>query len=179
MRALPIGWAVADADLRRTVTTGLSWTTHGAAPAIAAACIAAAMASAALDGASPLDAVPTETNWAETEFGIDLTPVRRAGAGDWWPHRNGVGLYALDTVAAVVGVVRHATEHRLTVADALRHAVSLGGDTDTVAAIAGGILGGREPGTPEIPWLDRVDLPDSAVIDDLSAALAALRSSTS
>ncbi|MGE2713167.1 ADP-ribosylglycohydrolase family protein [Mycolicibacterium litorale] len=178
MRALPIGWAVADADVRRTVTAGLSRTTHGAAPAVAAACIAAAMASAALDGESPVAAGRSETDWAESEFGIDLTPVRRAGEGGWWPHRNGVTLYAVDTMAAVVGVIRHATDQRAGVADALRHAVSLGGDTDTVAAIVGGILGGREPRTPDIPWLTRVDLPDTALLDDVCAALAALRAST-
>ncbi|MCV7416978.1 ADP-ribosylglycohydrolase family protein [Mycolicibacterium litorale] len=178
MRALPIGWAIADDDLRRGVTTGLSRTTHGADSAVAAACIAAAMASAALDGVSPADVVGPEIDWAERQFRVDLTPVRRADEGGWWPHRNGVTLHALDTAAAVVGVVRHALDRRLTLADALRHAVSLGGDTDTVAAIVGGILGGRERDTPDIPWLARVDLPDDATLDAVSAALAELRAST-
>lgn len=178
MRALPIGWAVADDGVRRTVTTGLSRTTHGAASAVAAACIASAMASAAVDGASPLDAAATEIDWAETQFGVALRPVRDAVDGRWRPGRTGVSLDAVGAVAAVVDVVRHAVRGRLPIADALRYAVSLGGDTDTAAAIAGGILGGRATGTPDIPWLDRVDLPESATLDGLSAALAELRAST-
>jgi ADP-ribosylglycohydrolase len=178
MRALPIGWAIADDDLRRTVTVGLSRTTHGAAPAIAAACIAAAMASAAVDGGSALAAAIGEIDWAESRFDIRLQPVRHAVEGRWRPGRNGVSLDAVDAVAGVVDVVRHAVKHRLPIAEALRYAVALGGDTDTAAAIAGGILGGRTAQTPDIPWLDRVDLPDSATLDDLSGALAALRFST-
>ncbi|KUI31515.1 hypothetical protein AU195_04935 [Mycobacterium sp. IS-1496] len=178
MRALPIGWAIADDDLRRRVTTGLSRTTHGAAPAVAAACIAAAMASAAVDGVAPVDAAGPEIAWAENEFKIDLAPVRHAVEGRWRPGPDGVSLDAVDAVAAVIDVVRLATQRRLPIAEALRYAVSLGGDTDTAAAIAGGILGGRTPQTPDIPWLDRVDLPDSATLDGLSAALAELRAST-
>ncbi|KUI27551.1 hypothetical protein AU196_19675 [Mycobacterium sp. IS-1742] len=178
MRALPIGWAVAGDDLRRTVTTGLSRTTHGAAPAVAAASIASAMASAAVDGASSVDAAAREVGWAERCLDVELTAVRDAVEGRWRPGRNGVALEAVDAVAAVVDVVRHTTERSLPIADALRYAVSLGGDTDTAAAIAGGILGGRAPQTPDIPWLDRVDLPERATLDALSAALAQLRVST-
>lgn len=104
--------------------------------------------------------------------------MRDAVDGRWRPGRTGVSLDAVGAVAAVVDVVRHAVRGRLPIADALRYAVSLGGDTDTAAAIAGGILGGRATGTPDIPWLDRVDLPESATLDGLSAALAELRAST-
>lgn len=175
MRALPIGWAIADDELRRTVTIGLSRTTHGAPQAIAAACIAAAMASAALDGAPVVTAAGAEIHWAEEHFDITLRPVRYAVEGRWQPGPNGVSLDAVDAVAGVVEIVRHAVGQRLSIAEALRYAVSLGGDTDTVAAIAGGILGGRHTRTPDIPWLDRVDLPEPALIDELSAALAASR----
>ncbi|TFV55870.1 hypothetical protein E4P42_21255 [Mycobacterium sp. PS03-16] len=179
MRALPIGWAVADDDLRRTVTAGLSRTTHGAAPAIAAACVAATMASAAVDGGSAavlLDAAAVETGWAEAEFGAGAVgPARRALDGAWRPRRSGVQLDAAETLAGVITVIRHAADSRAGVADALRYAVSLGGDTDTVAAIAGGILGGRESRTPDIPWLARVRMPDAAALDAAADALAALR----
>lgn len=175
MRALPIGWGIADDATRRTVTVGLSRTTHGAAPAIAAACIVAAMASAALDGASVMAAVGTEIDWCERTFDIELRPVRYAAHGRWRPGPNGVSLDAVDAVAGVVEIVRHAVGQRLPIAEALRYAVSLGGDTDTAAAIAGGILGGRLTGAPDIPWLERVDLPEAAVLDDLSSALARLR----
>lgn len=179
MRALPIGWAIADDDLRRTVTVGLSHTTHGAAPAVAAACVAAAMASAAVDGAPVaglVAAAAAEIDWAEGEFGADvLRPARRAVDGQWRPRPAGVLLEAAETLAGVVTVVRHAADRGLDVAGALRYAISLGGDTDTVAAIAGGILGSREPRTPDIPWLARVALPEAAVLDAAADALAALR----
>lgn len=174
MRSLPIGWAIADDDLRRAVTRGLARTTHGAGSAAAAACVASAMASAAVDDASPIDAAAKEIDWGP-HIGVDLRPVRNAVEGSWLPGDGGVALDAVDALAAVVDVVRHATTECLPMADTLRYAVSLGGDTDTVAAIAGGILGGRAPQTPDIGWLDRVDLPDAALLDDLSAALAALR----
>jgi ADP-ribosyl-[dinitrogen reductase] hydrolase len=77
----------------------------------------------------------------------------------------------------VVYVLRHAETSDLAVADAMRYAVSLGGDTDTVAAIVGGILGCRIDGDVDIPWLPRVRLPDDAELDALSRALSSLRRS--
>src|SRR5215472_11734017 len=50
------------------------------------------------------------------------------------------------------------------------YAVSLGGDTDTVAAITGGILGCRSAKV-RIGWLDRVILPDAAALDRLADGL--------
>jgi ADP-ribosylglycohydrolase len=176
MRALPIGWAVADDDRRRAVTVGLSRTTHGAPGAVAAACVATAMASAAVDGRSILDAVARDVEWSRTDLvPAQLDPIARALNGTWRSDPAGVSLDAVETLAAVVTVVRKVLEDRLTVAGALRYAIGLGGDTDTVAAIAGGIIGSREPGGPDIPWLARVGLPDRDVLDAASAALAALR----
>jgi hypothetical protein len=136
------------------------------------------MASAAVDGGSALAAAIGEIDWAERYFDIHLQAVRHAVEGRWRPGPNGVSLNGVEAVAAVVNVVRHAVKHRLPIAEALRYAVSLGGDTDTAAAIAGGILGGRFAHSPDVPWLDRVDLPDSDRLDGLSGALAALRFST-
>jgi hypothetical protein len=47
----------------------------------------------------------------------------------------------------------------------------------TVAAIAGGILGGRLEDVAGIPWLSRVALPFSVELDVLSTALSSLRQS--
>ena len=175
MRALPIGWAVADDDRRRAVTVGLSRTTHGAPGAVAAACVATAMASAAVDGRSILDAAAHEVEWCTANPVADqLDPLAHALDGRWHGDPAGVSLDAVETLAAVVTVVRK-FEDGLTVAEALRYAIGLGGDTDTVAAIAGGIIGSREPGSPDLPWLARVELPDHDVLDAASVALAALR----
>ena len=176
MRALPIGWAVADDDRRRTVTVGLSRTTHGAPGAVAAACVATAMASAAVDGRPILEAAAREVEWATANLvPVQLDPIQRALSGTWHGNPAGVSLDAVETLVAVVSVVRKVVEDGSGVAEALRYAIGLGGDTDTVAAIAGGIIGSREPGSPDIPWLARVGLPDHDVLDAASVALAALR----
>lgn len=172
MRVLPIGWAIADPQRRRSVAVGLSRTTHGAPVAVAAACVAAAMASAAVDGTAPVDAAQRELHWCEGEFGQVLTPVGDALDGRWEPDPRGVPLDAAQTAAAVVTVVRRSDERG--VADALRDAIAWGGDTDTVAAIAGGILGPLTPSV-DIPWLARVELPPADLLDRLSDALAVLR----
>jgi ADP-ribosyl-[dinitrogen reductase] hydrolase len=141
------------------------------------------MASHAIE-ASPLsgivDAAVDEITWLETEFPNSRTifqPVRRAGSGDWSPNSAGVSMNAVETLAAVVHVLGHAARKSFALADALRYAVSLGGDTDTVAAIVGGILGSRLEDIAGIPWLSRVALPDSVELDALSMALSSLRQS--
>jgi ADP-ribosylglycohydrolase len=56
----------------------------------------------------------------------------------------------------------------------MRYAVGLGGDTDTVAAITGGILGCRSA-EATIGWLDRVILPDADALDRLAGGLREVR----
>jgi ADP-ribosyl-[dinitrogen reductase] hydrolase len=181
MRALPIGWATADPARRRDLTTGLSRTTHGDPRAVGAACVASAMASVAVE-ASPLGdvvrAATDELAWLRTEDGSAAAvfdAVELAADGAWVPPAGGVTLDAVETAAAVVHVVHHADRVHLDLADGLRFAVALGGDTDTVAAIAGGILGCRHR-EADLPWRTRMALPDDATLDALSDALAALRS---
>jgi ADP-ribosylglycohydrolase len=63
-------------------------------------------------------------------------------------------------------------------ATAMKHAVSLGGDTDTVAAIVGGMLGCQlEDVEREIPWLSRVTLPEVELIEAVAIGLDGLRRS--
>jgi len=61
--------------------------------------------------------------------------------------------------------LRMAAEDR-GVEDALRHVVSLGGDTDTNAAVAGALLGARH-GRPGLPtsWLERLEARDRLEAD--------------
>jgi ADP-ribosylglycohydrolase len=56
----------------------------------------------------------------------------------------------------------------------MRYAVGLGGDTDTVAAITGGVLGCRSAEV-RIGWLERVILPDAAALDRLAGGLREMR----
>jgi ADP-ribosylglycohydrolase len=182
MRALPIGWAMppAAAEQRRATTVRLSSTTHGAPAAIASACVVAAMASWALEG-YPIDAVVTagldEAEHMAEWYALSadtMQPIRQGASGAWGPYRAGMALDAVATVASVVLVLQESQG----LATAMKHAVSLGGDTDTVAAIVGGILGCQsEDVEREIPWLSRVTLPEPELIEAVAIGLARLRRS--
>jgi ADP-ribosyl-[dinitrogen reductase] hydrolase len=182
MRALPIGWAMppAAAEQRRATTVRLSRTTHGAPAAIASACMVAAMASWALER-RPMDAVVAggleEAEQMAGWYGLSsdtMQPIRQGASGAWGPYRAGMALDAVATVASVMLVLRESQG----LATAMKHAVSLGGDTDTVAAIVGGILGCQsEDVEHEIPWLSRVTLPEPESIEAVAIGLDRLRRS--
>lgn len=76
-----------------------------------------------------------------------------------------------ETLAAIVHVLDACGED---VEGAMRYAVGLDGDTDTVAAIAGGVLGCRATEV-EIGWLYRVMAPDAAELDRLALGLREVR----
>lgn len=175
MRMLPVGWATpaTEAGLRRELTRTLAVGTHQAPQAIGAACVVTAMGSWAIEGVSVetvLAAAATEVEWV-TRHHADLPAVRDALTGAWRPPAAGVTLDAAETVAAIVHVLRTASD----LATALPLAVSLGGDTDTVTAMVGGILGARVPGqVDELDWLPLVDFDRRP---DLAARLRELRRS--
>ena len=180
MRALPFGWAtpVAAAAQRRELTIRLSRTTHGAPEAIISACVVAEMAAWAIEQ-HPVDAVVAaglrEAEDAARQYALDpatLQPLRRAASGDWPPTTAEPTLDALATVASVLHVLREAKD----LATALKRAVALGGDTDTTAAIVGGILGCQlEDVESQIPWISRVGMPDERLIEATAAGLYELR----
>jgi ADP-ribosylglycohydrolase len=182
MRALPIGWAMppAAAAQRRATTIRLSSTTHGAPAAIASACAVAAMASWALEGyqidavvAAGFDEAEQMAGWYALPADT-MEPIRQGASGAWGPYRAGMALDAVGTVATVMQVLRESEG----LATARKHAVSLGGDTDTVAAIVGGLLGCQsEDVEREIPWLSRVTLPEPELIEAVAAGLDRLRRS--
>ncbi|MEV3903381.1 ADP-ribosylglycohydrolase family protein [Mycobacterium sp. NPDC050551] len=183
MRSLPIGWGIptAAAGLRRRVVTRLSRTTHGAAGAVGAACVVTAMAAAAVEAAGIdhlLDAASTEIRYVKGRFARPDTvwaPLSDALTGRWQPGHDGVSLDGIETAAAVITVVRRSGQHRWGLAHAARDAVMLGGDTDTVAALACGIVGGLGHLDRDVPWLPELALPEPGRLDRSAAALAALR----
>jgi ADP-ribosyl-[dinitrogen reductase] hydrolase len=84
----------------------------------------------------------------------------------------GLTLDALATVANVLYGLREANG----LATAIKRAIALGGDTDTTAAIVGGILGCQlEDVGGQIPWLPSVGLPDAGLIEATAAELYELR----
>ena len=183
MRALPFGWAtpVAAAGHRRELTIRLSRTTHGDPEAIISACVVAEMAAWAIEQ-HPVDAViaaglreAEELTQQHALHPATLQPLRRAANGDRPPTTAEPTLDGLTTMANVLHVLRGATG----LATAMKHAVVLGGDTDTTAAIVGGILGCQlEDVGSQIPWLSSVGMPDAGLIEATAAGLYELRRSS-
>ncbi len=182
MRALPFGWVtpVRAAEQRRHLTVRLSRTTHGAPDAITSACVVAELAAQAIEQ-YPIDVV-VAAGLREAEHLARLyalrpaaiQPLRRAASGDWPLHRAVTAFDALTTVGSVLHVLREATS----LATAMKHAVALGGDTDTTAAIVGGILGCRlENVEGDIPWLSNIILPNADVVEATAQGLCELRRS--
>ena len=179
MRILPAGWAIpaTHARQRRDVVARLTRVTHGAPVAVAAACAIAAMASYAVDGCAARELVtvalrePGQVLGEHAAAAVPLQTVSAAADGSWRPGPAGVSLHAAETLAAVVHVLAQRGDD---LDGAVRYAVSLGGDTDTVASITAGILGCRSA-EPAIGWLDRVILPDPAELDRLASGLRELR----
>ena len=74
---------------------------------------------------------------------------------NWTPPAEGISLDPLETLQAVVWVVKRASN----CAEAFALACSLGGDTDTVAALAGALFAARWPDKCDfysIPWLNDI-----------------------
>lgn len=184
MRALPVGWATPldDPDQRRRRTIELTRATHPAPDALAAACVVAACASWALEdvfGRLLLDVAIDEETQARSACGAsDRLGVMLASlsAATWQPPAQGISLDPAETVTAALACTLRASSLR----DGLLQAVEMGGDTDTVAAITGGLLGARltvPDVLAELPWHAAVLLPDAVLVTATSTALAALRAS--
>ena len=88
----------------------------------------------------------------------------------WMPPENGISLDPLETLSAVYWTVVHAKD----ALDAYKIACELGGDTDTVAALAAGLFAARDPINSklfDISWMQEVLWSE---IDQLGAAMKVL-----
>jgi ADP-ribosylglycohydrolase len=183
MRALPVGWVLphSQADQRREVAIEMSRATHADAAAVVAACVIAACASWALEGASPallLRVAAEEAGEAARAVGTDTRlaeMLTQVSTGIWQAPPEGISLDPYDTVAAVLSCVGSAPSLR----GGLVRAVQLGGDTDTVAALVGGLLGAKltvDQVHAELPWHQAIVLPEpDSAISEIAAALATVR----
>jgi ADP-ribosylglycohydrolase/tetratricopeptide (TPR) repeat protein len=183
MRALPIGWVLPHdhAERRRQATITMSRATHADPAALVAACVIAACASWALENASPSMLLQAATEEAREAAQAVTTDTRLAemltqvSAGTWEPPANGISLDPYETVAAALWCATQATSLR----NGLTIAVQLGGDTDTVAALVGGLMGCKltaEQVRAELPWHRLVVLPEpESAISETAAALATAR----
>lgn len=184
MRALPVGWAtpLADPERRRRLAIELSRATHPDADAQCAACVVAACGSWALEAVGSdllLEIAIEEETQASQACGADRRlgeMLEQVKEGTWRPPVQGVSLDPAETVAAALACVTRTPDLR----EALIQAVGFGGDTDTVAAIVGGILGGglsRDEVLAELPWHPVVLLPAADDIAEVAAGLASARAS--
>lgn len=183
MRALPIGWALPhdQAERRRQVTITMSRATHPDPAALVAACVIATCASWALESASPSLLLAAAADEARDAAQAAATEPRLAemltqlSAGTWEPPANGISLDPYETVAAVLWCTTRATSLRA----GLVSAVQLGGDTDTVAALAGGLMGAKLTAgqvCTELPWHQLVVMPEpESAIAETATALATAR----
>ena len=164
--------------MKRRVGRGiaLARATHGDRSAIAAAVAVAAMGAWSVEGASigeVVDQGSFEARVAVDHLGASrsvLAPIERAVHGAWQTPETGVPFLAIETVAAVVSVLRQAVSTE----GCIIRAVRLGGDTDTCAAIAAGIFAATT-GDETISWRDRVPLLADPALLQLARRLARRR----
>jgi ADP-ribosylglycohydrolase/tetratricopeptide (TPR) repeat protein len=181
VRGLPIGWAypLFRAPERRVVVELITTTTHGDEVALAAAQAIAAMAAVAVEGvpvaavlAAGLDELNEQVN-AHPGIAAPLEAVRH-----WTPGPDGVPMSAAGTFGAVLHLLDRLPAE-VGLADAQVAAVALGGDTDSVAAVLGGILACRaSDASVGLPWTGQVALADPGELDRVAQGLHELRRAT-
>jgi ADP-ribosylglycohydrolase len=107
---------------------------------------------------------------ANPDLADELDAVR-----EWAQGPAGVQTSAVDTLGAVVHLLGRLPAD-IGLADALVAAVSLGGDTDSVAALVGGLFACRMPDAiVGLPWADRVSVAEPSELDRTAAGLYVLR----
>src|SRR5262249_28063521 len=135
----------------------------------------------ALEGASPslpLTVAVEEAREAAQAIGTSTQLAQmlaQVADGTWAVPYNGIGLDPYETVAAALWCATRAASLR----EGLISAVQLGGDTDTVAALVGGLMGctlTAEQVRAELPWHRLVVLPEPEdALAHTAAALATAR----
>jgi ADP-ribosylglycohydrolase len=164
-----------------------SISTHGGPLAIAAAASTAAAVSAAIDGASRAEiielalyaAIHSErqlTSTGETTFADALRAIHAGLTGGAELDPDDIaGRHFPDTpltivpLAIALGTVTESAETAILVA------ANIGGDSDSVASIAGAIAGARCPETVNEDWYAVVETVNRHDLGSIADALSALR----
>ncbi|MGK5740090.1 ADP-ribosylglycohydrolase family protein [Micromonospora sp. URMC 103] len=193
MRITPVGIAVPATDLDLLVdrVVEASWVTHNTGVALAGAAAVAAAVSAGLDGADAATAtatavraarlasgrgnwvaaadIATRISWA-TELVAGRTPE---DAADLIYHLVGTSVATQESVPAAFAVL---AVHPDDPWQACLLAASLGGDTDTIAAMVGAIAGAGH-GVDSFPGAARetIEKANHLPLTDLATGLLALR----
>ena len=186
----PVGILFRSARLDRIVAGAreASISTHGGPLALAASAATAAAVSAAIDGANAENIIELaqraaalaereRTGSTETVFASALRAVhddlRR------WPEVTADSVAAIyfpkDPLTIVPLAIALATVMESAQA-AILVAANVGGDSDSVASIAGGILGARFPDSVNEEWYEIVEETNDHRLAQLAEALSELRS---
>jgi ADP-ribosylglycohydrolase len=189
VRVAPVGILYRSSRLDEIVDAAreASISTHGGSLAIAAASATAAAVSAALDGASAPDisvhatraATLSESRWPGLpgrRFATALDEVQNhVRQSDLNPETIAASCFpntplTIVPLALALATVLDSAER------AILLAANIGGDSDSVASIAGGILGARRPQTVNAQWHAAVRRVNGQDLESLARELAALRS---
>lgn len=186
IRVAPVGILYTSDRLEEIVAAAreASISTHGGALAIAAAAATAAAVSAAIDGASPLEIIgvaqcaatqaelqrsgSADATFAEAVCTIHegLHKSRELDPADVAARYFPKSTMTIVPLALALGTVMQSAEA------AILLATNIGGDSDSVASIAGAILGARCPETVNDEWyavVERVNCHDLlSLAEDLS-----------
>jgi ADP-ribosyl-[dinitrogen reductase] hydrolase len=146
MRVSPIGFLAGDLPEVFTLAEQVTNVTHNHPEAVRGATAVAASAFLARQGASPKDVIDYLTRNLRYSFVETVREIRR-----WYK-------FDVSCEGTVVFALTCAFEAR-SFEDAVRNAVSLGGDADTLAAIAGGVAQAMFPIPDAIATEARTRLP--------------------
>lgn len=197
MRAAPVGIAFAPGPALAQAARRSCIVTHNTVQGIEATTLVAAAVSYGIEGADPLSAMhravafvaaqPHAGHWSAKASVLARTRAalaqaeadRRAGAvsdgefADRLRTLGGTSVEANESVPAAFAIAARYADRPF---DALCEAASVGGDTDTIAAMAGAMLGAA--GGPDIFGAQRrefVEQVNELRLRPLAGALAALR----
>lgn len=176
MRCLPTALAVPDREQRIRESQEISAITHDDARCTVSCAAYNEIAVALLDGVSPTAAVEAGTATADElavpavvdaiAMGCALAPADLAATGPSGLPGRDAGGYVLDSLALAVAAVLDPRP----LPDVLVDIVRIGADSDTNAAIAGGLLGARD-GVQALPgsWVRTLQFADefTAAVDRL------------
>jgi ADP-ribosylglycohydrolase len=189
IRVAPVGILYRSHRLDDIVTGAreASISTHGGSLAIAAAAATAAALSAAIDGVSPEEIIAhageaagrAELQWPGSPDRSFTQAVRdlhgHVRRNDLNPDAIAVQCFPNMPLTIVPLALALATVME-SAAAAILVAANVGGDSDSVASIAGAILGARYPETINDEWCSVVEQVNGHNLEPLASQLAALRS---
>jgi len=147
---------------RRAYVEALARATHSSDEAIICAQIAAALF------ASPDREIDEVFSSEMSAYNVVLGDRK-----SWQPPKNGISLDPVETLFAFVLVAERNTK----VIDAYMDACSLGGDTDTVSALAGSLVALRNTNSEfeQIPWLSEIDWEEISSLDEIALSISGIK----